>query len=253
MVTLDNCTMNKFKQPLNPLPEVFNTENWLKYLPATKYLQTQWLLICAKTTFTPVHFDAGTMSIQFMASGKKMFLLAPPNAKFLHKQVRKNRCEFRFCPSELEGAMILELEAGDIFNIPPGYAHGVYTSEASICFSQEVVNCYNYVACKFSSLHENNTRAPHSWFNRIRLVIPMLGFKTISNELTVDGLPTYMEITKDILEVLRHERKRRLLKKGFDELEVEFKTTEDEIINTTLVRIQQLVPGTIVNNYGSRN
>lgn len=92
---------------------------------------TRYVLMSAGNSYTDFHLDfAGTSVYYNLVSGRKMFLLFPPSESNL-KIYSQWCCDMGqnvvFLGDLLDDGIAMELTAGDLFMIPSGYIHAVYT------------------------------------------------------------------------------------------------------------------------------
>lgn len=99
---------------------------------------TKYCLMSVKDAFTDYHLDfAGTCVYYNLVFGKKRFILYPPTPHNLAKYVEWSTSTYQnsiFLGTELEDGIAMELNSGDLFMIPAGYIHVVYTPEDSLIF-----------------------------------------------------------------------------------------------------------------------
>ncbi|SCU78416.1 LADA_0A05512g1_1 [Lachancea dasiensis] len=97
---------------------------------------TKYVLMSVKNAYTDFHLDfAGTSVYYKVVSGGKKFILFPPTAHNLHAYTQwcaSTHQNLIFLGDELENGIAMELKAGDLFMIPCGYIHAVYTPEDSL-------------------------------------------------------------------------------------------------------------------------
>ena len=91
-----------------------------------------------KDAYTDFHLDfAGTSVYYNVISGRKNFLLFPPTQLNIEKYVEWSLEEHQnsvFLGDVLQDGIAMELNAGDLFMIPAGYIHAVYTPVDSLVF-----------------------------------------------------------------------------------------------------------------------
>ncbi|EDO16135.1 hypothetical protein Kpol_1070p18 [Vanderwaltozyma polyspora DSM 70294] len=96
----------------------------------------KYVLMSVGNAYTDFHLDfAGTSVYYRVISGQKQFILFPPTESNLQKYV--NWCSMYeqsevFLGDQLEDGIAMQLEAGDLFMIPCGYIHVVYTPKDSL-------------------------------------------------------------------------------------------------------------------------
>lgn len=107
---------------------------------------TKYCLMSVKNSFTDFHIDFGGTSVYYtVCSGEKTFLMYPPSVENLHLyqswclEPQQNYIWFgnysttlnrkRICPT---GGFKVTLYPGDLFIIPSGWIHAVYTPQDSI-------------------------------------------------------------------------------------------------------------------------
>ncbi|EJS44061.1 YER051W [Saccharomyces arboricola H-6] len=99
---------------------------------------TKYILMSVKDAYTDFHLDfAGTSVYYNVISGQKKFLLFPPTRSNIDKYIEWSLKEFQnsiFLGDFLEDGIAMELNAGDLFMIPSGYIHAVYTPVDSLIF-----------------------------------------------------------------------------------------------------------------------
>lgn len=96
---------------------------------------TKYILMSVANAYTDFHLDfAGTSVYYNVISGSKMFLLFPPTQHNLRKYEEwcaNDNQNFIFLGDLLKEGIAVELTAGDLFMIPCGYIHAVFTPEDS--------------------------------------------------------------------------------------------------------------------------
>ncbi|CAI4060204.1 [Histone H3]-lysine-36 demethylase SKDI_05G1260 [Saccharomyces kudriavzevii IFO 1802] len=99
---------------------------------------TKYILMSVKDAYTDFHLDfAGTSVYYNVISGQKRFLLFPPTQSNVDKYIEWSLKEYQnsiFLGDVLEDGIAMELNAGDLFMIPSGYIHAVYTPVDSLIF-----------------------------------------------------------------------------------------------------------------------
>lgn len=99
---------------------------------------TKYILMSVKDAYTDFHLDfAGTSVYYNVISGRKKFLLFPPTQSNVAKYIEWSLEEYQnsvFLGDVLEDGVAMELDAGDLFMIPAGYIHAVYTPVDSLIF-----------------------------------------------------------------------------------------------------------------------
>lgn len=99
---------------------------------------TKYILMSVKDAYTDFHLDfAGTSVYYNVISGQKKFLLFPPTQSNIDKYIEWSLKEDQnsvFLGDILEDGIAMELDAGDLFMIPAGYIHAVYTPVDSLVF-----------------------------------------------------------------------------------------------------------------------
>lgn len=97
---------------------------------------TRYILMSAANSYTDFHLDfAGTSVYYNLISGNKKFILFPPTKHNLRKyadwcsDLNQN---IIFLGDLLQDGIAMELKAGDLFMIPSGYIHAVYTPVDSL-------------------------------------------------------------------------------------------------------------------------
>ncbi|CAI4038520.1 hypothetical protein SMKI_05G1300 [Saccharomyces mikatae IFO 1815] len=98
----------------------------------------KYILMSVKDAYTDFHLDfAGTSVYYNVISGRKNFLLFPPTQLNIEKYVEWSLEEHQnsvFLGDVLQDGIAMELNAGDLFMIPAGYIHAVYTPVDSLVF-----------------------------------------------------------------------------------------------------------------------
>lgn len=99
---------------------------------------TKYCLMSVKNAFTDYHLDfAGTSVYYNLAFGKKKFILYPPTPENIENYIEWSTSTYQnmlFLGEKLTGGVAMELNGGDLFMIPSGYIHVVYTPEDSLIF-----------------------------------------------------------------------------------------------------------------------
>ncbi|KAL3232935.1 JmjC domain-containing histone demethylation protein 1 [Nakaseomyces bracarensis] len=112
---------------------------------------TKYCLMSVKDAFTDYHLDfAGTSVYYNLVFGKKRFILYPPTPNNLEKYIEWSTSTYQnstFLGSQLSDGIAMELNSGDLFMIPAGYIHVVYTPEDSLIFGG------NYLTLRDLSKH----------------------------------------------------------------------------------------------------
>ena len=113
---------------------------WKKFgnpdLDGSRSKVTKYLLMSVANAFTDFHVDfAGTSVYYNVISGSKKFILFPPTEPNLQKYI--DWCSLYnqssvFLGDKLEDGVAMELFSGDLFMIPSGYIHVVYTPVDSL-------------------------------------------------------------------------------------------------------------------------
>lgn len=92
---------------------------------------TKYILMSVGNAYTDFHLDfAGTSVYYNVISGKKKFILFPPTIHNLGQYKRwcdSDHQNLVFLGDMLEDGVAMELNSGDLFMIPCGYIHAVYT------------------------------------------------------------------------------------------------------------------------------
>ncbi|CEP63467.1 [Histone H3]-lysine-36 demethylase LALA0_S08e03136g [Lachancea lanzarotensis] len=97
---------------------------------------TKYVLMSVENAFTDFHLDfAGTSVYYKVVSGGKKFILFPPTLHNLERYTKwcdSDQQNLIFLGDELEDGVAMELFSGDLFMIPCGYIHAVYTPKDSL-------------------------------------------------------------------------------------------------------------------------
>ncbi|SCU77754.1 LAME_0A02124g1_1 [Lachancea meyersii CBS 8951] len=97
---------------------------------------TKYVLMSVENAFTDFHLDfAGTSVYYKVVSGAKKFLLFPPTPHNLDSYTKwcdSVHQNLIFLGDELEDGVAMDLGPGDLFMIPCGYIHAVYTPRDSL-------------------------------------------------------------------------------------------------------------------------
>ncbi|CAH2352649.1 jmjC domain-containing histone demethylation protein 1 [[Candida] railenensis] len=123
-------------------PKGFNKDNQGEEESRPKV--TKYCLMSVKGSFTDFHIDFGGTSVYYtVCSGSKEFLMFPPTDHNL--KLYKNWCleqdqNFMWLPDynkesrsgPITGGLKVKLNVGDLFMIPSGWIHAVYTPEDSV-------------------------------------------------------------------------------------------------------------------------
>lgn len=248
---LDNLFTNKFKVNSIKTYGLFDEGNFLNHLPKQHFETTKTMLICAANRLTPFHFDGGTMSVQFLAKGKKTFILLPPNNNFYHNQKVKYKQKEQIWDCELEDDLLLELNEGDLFNIPPAYGHAVFTPQASISIAEEVINIENFNLCYLSASYENESRNPRSFFTVNFLIILILSFENISENLKIQNLKEYIKIVKTILPHIKNPALQ--INQKFQNLGLVLELTKPKFLHLIFSCLTRVDPGIINFEFNNFN
>lgn len=102
----------------------------------TKPKVTRYILMSAANSYTDFHLDfAGTSVYYNLISGNKKFILFPPTESNLQKY--SSWCtdpnqNIIFLGDILTDGTAMELNGGDLFMIPSGFIHAVYTPQDSL-------------------------------------------------------------------------------------------------------------------------
>ncbi|QEU58023.1 Jhd1 [Kluyveromyces lactis] len=96
---------------------------------------TKYILMSVGNAYTDFHLDfAGTSVYYNVISGSKKFILFPPteyNLKKYREWCDNDNQNVIFLGDQLEEGIAMELTEGNLFMIPCGYIHAVYTPEDS--------------------------------------------------------------------------------------------------------------------------
>ncbi|CAI1952132.1 hypothetical protein SEUBUCD646_0E01360 [Saccharomyces eubayanus] len=172
---------------------------------------TKYILMSVKDAYTDFHLDfAGTSVYYNVISGQKKFLLFPPTQSNVDKYVEWSLKEYQnsfFLGDVLEDGFAMELNAGDLFMIPSGYIHAVYTPADSLVFGG------NFLAMRDLETHfriveiEKLTKVPKRFtFPKFDQVIGKLCEYIVlsKNKKTVGGRDTDLiaEVSNSTIELL---------------------------------------------------
>lgn len=188
---------------------------------------TRYVLMSAGNSYTDFHLDfAGTSVYYNLVSGHKRFILFPPTQHNLEAYTRW--CQdlnqnLVFLGDLLEEGVAMELNAGDLFMLPSGWIHAVYTPKDSVIIGGNFLTVRDIETQLQVVDVERVTRVPKRFtFPMFDLVMGKtcewalsLGEKD-NNKITpkaLEALERYMKLQDTKYRPLEHPSKRSLIKK----------------------------------------
>ncbi|SCU81575.1 LANO_0B03576g1_1 [Lachancea nothofagi CBS 11611] len=141
VISLEVSHVDKFKKELRR-PRVVESKDLVNLVwdaipnDTERPKVTKYILMSVENAYTDFHLDfAGTSVYYKVVSGAKKFILFPPTAHNLDSYTAwcdSDHQNLIFLGDELEHGVAMELGAGDLFMIPCGYIHAVYTPKDSL-------------------------------------------------------------------------------------------------------------------------
>ncbi|CAK7901223.1 jmjC domain-containing histone demethylation protein 1 [[Candida] anglica] len=207
-----------FKRPLmvENLDLVDKVWTSLKNEPRPKV--TKYCLMSVKGSFTDFHIDFGGTSVYYtICSGKKSFLMFPPtdhNLKLYQNWCLETDQNFMWFPSingdtrigQPTGGFKVDLNVGDVFIIPSGWIHAVYTPEDSVVIGGNYLTLMDLdMQLKINDI-EKATKVPSKFrfpaFNKVLWLTSWYYYKHPQD--LIDDLPKE-DVTKFKVEENDHE------------------------------------------------
>lgn len=133
-------------QDVVAFPEIFETLNLYNVRPNLKDL-SRGMMMSASGCFTHLHVDTQCQFLLYCAEGSKTWLLLDGQDEQLvnFEQAGKGENTLLAYPQSIETeALAYEMEAGDLFYMPPGIGHAVLTNEPTLMFQSQLQTIVYY-------------------------------------------------------------------------------------------------------------
>ncbi|CAR21186.1 [Histone H3]-lysine-36 demethylase [Lachancea thermotolerans CBS 6340] len=169
---------------------------------------TKYVLMSVGNAYTDFHLDfAGTSVYYKVIFGSKKFILFPPtphNLKAYESWCGNDHQNLIFLGDQLEQGVAMELRAGDLFMIPSGFIHAVFTPQDSLVVGGNFLTLRDLATQLVVTEIEKLTKVPKKFtFPQFEAVMGKTAELTLQKSGTDEDLALSIEKEEALLEYIK--------------------------------------------------